>query len=137
MRHHARELALQISYQRSQIRVNSLGEAWHFNQANLSKKDLSFCCQLLDAAEKHQTDIDKWVNKALNEWRVSRLQKTLKAVFRVGVAELLLFQETDYQVVMNEWLEICREYAGEPAVKLCNAVLDQIRKEQILSKQKS
>lgn len=131
MRRQARETALQINYQRSQIKKVPFSESWHVAKANLSANELDFCQQLTNGAEQHKSEIDSWVQQTLLNWSTGRLQNTLQAIFQLGITELLLFQKTDHQVVINEWLEICRDYAGEPAVKLCNGVLDQVRKQQI------
>lgn len=71
-------------------------------------------------------NIDKILNKYLENWNLNRLGKTDKAILRLGTYELLYFDTPDV-VAINEAVELAKKYSDDKVVKLINAVLDKIR----------
>ena len=71
-------------------------------------------------------NIDKIINKYLENWNLNRLGKTDKAILRLGTYELLYFDTPDV-VAINEAVELAKKYSDDKVVKLINAVLDKIR----------
>lgn len=129
LKRQARELALQVIYQRAQVGVRTAGEDLLFNSSSLDAKNLEFCRKLLDKTWSNLDTIDQAIQKQLPEnWKQDRVSEVLNSLLRIASAELLFFKETDGKIVINESLEICRKMVGEEAVKISNGVLNAVWK---------
>lgn len=74
-----------------------------------------------------QTEIDPMIRKALmNDWPLSRLDSTLRAVLRAGVFELVDRRDVPVAVVVNEYVDIARAFFDEDEPRIVNAVLDRV-----------
>lgn len=71
-------------------------------------------------------NVDKIINKYLENWDLNRLGKTDKAILRLATYELLYFDTPDV-VAINEAVELAKRYSDDKIIKLINAVLDKIR----------
>lgn len=128
-RHSARILALQIIYSRSKLGINQAGESEVIRDSCLKGKYREFGSQLIETTWKHLSEIDLAIQKHLKNWKQNRLTDTLNALLRISVAELLFFPETEKKIVINEAIELCREFVDEKATKMCNGVLHSVSKE--------
>ena len=92
--------------------------------------DKKYFRKILDVAVKNQSQIDKLTDQALvKKWPISKIDPTIRALFRGGVAELLL-EKTPKNVVINEFVDIAKAFFPEgKETKFVNAVLDHISKE--------
>ncbi len=79
------------------------------------------------SAVKNQRKIDKLTNLVLKDsWPLSRIDPTLRALFRVATAELI-DKKAPPKVIINEFLEIAKAFFPEgKEPKLVNGVLDKI-----------
>ena len=92
--------------------------------------DKKYFRKILDVAVKNQSQIDKLTDQALvKKWPISKIDPTIRALFRSGVAELLL-EKTPKNVVINEFVDIAKAFFPEgKETKFVNAILDHISKE--------
>ena len=92
--------------------------------------DKRYFRKILDVAVKNQSQIDKLTDQALvKKWPISKIDPTIRALFRGGVAELLL-EKTPKNVVINEFVDIAKAFFPEgKETKFVNAILDHISKE--------
>ena len=92
--------------------------------------DKKYFKKILDVAVKNQSQIDKLTDQALvKKWPISKIDPTIRALFRGGVAELLL-EKTPKNVVINEFVDIAKAFFPEgKETKFVNAILDHISKE--------
>ena len=74
---------------------------------------------------KNQKEINKLANKYLVDWNINRLSKVDKAIFSIGIYELL-YTETPSVVAINEAIELSKKYSDEKVTKMLNATLDNI-----------
>ena len=92
--------------------------------------DKKYFRKILDVAVKNQSQIDKLTDQALvKKWPIGKIDPTIRALFRGGVAELLL-EKTPKNVVINEFVDIAKALFPEgKETKFVNAILDHISKE--------
>ena len=92
--------------------------------------DKKYFRKILDVAVENQSQIDKLTDQALvKKWPISKIDPTIRALFRGGVAELLL-EKTPKNVVINEFVDIAKAFFPEgKETKFVNAILDHISKE--------
>ena len=93
--------------------------------------DHDFLKQIVTGVTKNQLEIDPKIDNALsNEWPVSRIDATLRAILRCGVFELSHRQDIPQAVVINEYVEIAKSFFEDDTSGMVNGVLDRIAKSQ-------
>ena len=78
----------------------------------------------------NQGKIDEVINSYLNNWTLSRLGYTDQAIFRLATFELL-YTNTPPVVVINEAIELAKDYSDDDVKKMINGVLDKIYHEKV------
>lgn len=74
--------------------------------------------------------IDELINKYLNNWTIDRLGKTDQAILRLATYELL-YTDTPGVVVIDEAIELSKQYSDDKVKNIINAVLDNILKNEV------
>jgi transcription antitermination factor NusB len=69
--------------------------------------------------------IDSLIKKAAPEWPINQINRVDLAVLRLAVHELEINQ-TPYKVVIDEAVELAKEYGSENSGKFINGVLGAI-----------
>ena len=76
---------------------------------------------------QHQKEIDPIIHAALtDDWPLSRIDTTLRAVLRAGVFELKNRSDVDARVVISEYVEVAKAFFDGDEPKMVNGVLDVI-----------
>lgn len=78
----------------------------------------------------NEKELDKIINKYMENWNITRLGKTDQAILRLSTYELLKY-DTPNIVAINEGIELAKKYSDEKVVKLINAILDTILNEEV------
>ena len=78
----------------------------------------------------YQERIDELANKYMQDWNISRIDKTGASILRIGIFELL-YTDTPAIVVINEAIELAKKYSDDSVRKIINAVLDKVIKNEI------
>jgi transcription antitermination protein NusB len=71
----------------------------------------------------HIQEIDSLIAKAAPEWPVDRLNKVDLAILRLSIFELLFDRSNPPKVVIDEAVELGKEYGSESTAKFVNGVL--------------
>ncbi len=90
--------------------------------------DNEFVKEIIYGVWKQKKEIDKIANQYVKDWTIDRIDKTGAAILRMGIYELKN-TNTPPVVVINEAIELAKEYSDESVRKIINAVLDKIIKE--------
>lgn len=78
--------------------------------------------------EKNKEDILEKINSELSEkWELSRLSKISLAILKIAVYEMI-YKEVPYKVVINEAVELAKNYGDDNAPSFINGVLGSIVK---------
>jgi N utilization substance protein B len=82
---------------------------------------------LVRAVETRGEDVDGMVKGGLSaEWPWERLETTLRAILRAGVAELLTRTDVPAKVTVSEFIDIAHAFYAGPEPRMVNAVLDKV-----------
>lgn len=73
-----------------------------------------------------QPDLDRLIKNQVAHWEFNRLAVIDKIVLRMGICELLYFDDIPPKVSINEAIEIAREFSTEKSDKFVNGVLDAV-----------
>jgi len=92
--------------------------------------DADFFRQILKGVVKHQRELDPAIDNALtDDWPVTRIDATLRAILRASAWELLRRQDIPARVVITEYVDIAKAFYEDDASGLVNGVLDRIARE--------
>lgn len=89
------------------------------------KINIDFLKELINGVLDNINDIDKNIEKYLENWAIERLGLTDQAIIRISVYELL-YTDTPNLVCINEAIELSKKYSDEKVSKMINGVLDKI-----------
>ena len=132
-RRRAREAALQMLYQWEVGRTSpgdSILSYWPAQEEapELSAVHREFANALVRGTTGRVEEIDALIAQRAQNWRVERMAVLDRLVLRLATYELLAEPDTPPKVVINEALELTRQYSGDEAVAFVNGVLDGVRK---------
>lgn len=87
---------------------------------------------ILSGVVENQRIIDPIIRQSLtDDWPLSRLDSTLRAILRAGAYELMKRSDVPVAVIITEYLDIARAfYSEDDEPKLVNAVLDRVARKQ-------
>jgi len=96
------------------------------NAAELGGIDEEFALALLAGVTEKEADIRQMVEQHAPEWSLERMDPISRCVLLVGAYELLFANDAPPAVVMNEAIEIAKEYGMAESGKFVNGVLNAI-----------
>lgn len=125
-RHQARILAVQAACQLDVQGDGFLKDLDAFLiESNAETPVCQYGAALVRGMADWKTQVDQQIGSAAEHWRVERLSLVDRAVLRVAVAELLQGQ-VPAPVIIDEAIEIGREFGGKDSPTFINGVLDRI-----------
>ena len=101
--------------------------AAHANRRIL-RKGWSRTRKLAAFAVEHAKEIDQWISRAAVNWRIDRMDRVDRAILRTATAELLFDPAVHHAIIINEAVEMAKDYGQKDSWRFVNGVLDQIRK---------
>lgn len=126
----ARNFTLQFMYQCEMEKVYFFSETKFKNFTNHLKvrKDLEpFMETLSRGVLDHLDELDKAITEASKNWSLERIAIIDKIILRIAIFELLK-TETPPKVVLNEAIELAKNYSTENSSKFINGLLDSLAK---------
>ena len=78
-----------------------------------------------DVLEKKEA-LDKWIEKAAPEFPVDKINRIDLAILRLAVYELIIEKSQPPKVVIDEAVELAKEYGGETSPSFINGALGNI-----------
>jgi N utilization substance protein B len=101
------------------------------------KADASWFRSIVSGVVRDQRKLDPLIGGALqDDWALSRLDSTVRAILRAGAFELLERKDVPVAVIVTEYVEIAKAFFEDEEPKLVNAVLDRIAR-QVRGEKKS
>ena len=95
--------------------------------AQYREADAQWFRAILSGVVENQKTVDPVIRQALTEdWPLSRLDSTLRAILRAGVYELMKREDVPVAVIVSEYVDIAKAFYSEDEPKLVNAVLDRV-----------
>jgi N utilization substance protein B len=135
----ARLAAVQALYQMDLGGTGVLETAAEYEAFRLGKEldgelyreaDAQWFRAILAGVVEHQRTIDPVIRQSLmDDWPLSRLDTTLRAILRAGVYELMDRKDVPVAVVVSEYVDIAKAFYAEDEPKVVNAVLDRVARQ--------
>lgn len=116
---------MQVLFEMEKRSVDPL-ETLKRNEKELGEADVVFAEKLLLGVIGKDQDIRDMLAKHAPEWSLDRMDPISRCTLLVGAYELLFADDAPAAVVMNEAIEIAKEYGTLESGKFVNGVLNAI-----------
>ena len=84
---------------------------------------------LVSGTIEHIAEVDEMIKKHIINWDFERLNKVDLAVLRISTYPLMFQKDIHPSIIIDEAIDIVKEFGTDDSFKFVNAVLDSIRKE--------
>jgi transcription antitermination protein NusB len=125
----ARERALQCLYYLEVGRHHEEAAAaafWeHFHPED---KASSYFFRLTSGVRAHQEELDAYISRFSEHWRLERMAAIDRAILRLALFEMLHCPEVPPKVVVNEAVELGKRFGAENSGAFINGILDSFLK---------
>ncbi len=71
-------------------------------------------------------EIDKLISDHTPNWNIERIAIVDKNLLRIAIAELMYSKEIAYRIVIDEAIQIAKEYGSNESGRFVNGVIDSI-----------
>lgn len=96
----------------------------------LAEADESYFADIVRGVVGDQAAIDASVKARLaSNWRLERLDSTLRALLRAGAWELRSRLDVPREIVIDEYVELAKAFFDEAEAKFVNAALDGVARD--------
>jgi len=96
----------------------------------LAEADEAYFAGIVRGVIENQREIDAAVKARLaSNWRMERLDATLRALLRCGAWELAHQPEVPREIVIDEYVELAKAFFDEAEAKFVNAALDGVARD--------
>jgi N utilization substance protein B len=109
--------------------IDQVAATFFQNQPEESEVVVNFARQLVMNTVEHVEQIDDFIRRHAEHWRLDRMATVDRNILRLAVQEFLYDKETPKTVVINEAIEIARRFSAQESPLFINGVLDSIKKE--------
>ncbi|MGZ3689133.1 MAG: transcription antitermination factor NusB [Bdellovibrionota bacterium] len=139
-RHKAREIALQILY-RYDVAQQSAGMRipqgpallqdlnHHFEHFDVASELREFSAQLVAGTLNQALEIDATIEKHASNWKVARMGFVDRSLIRMSTYELSAFPDTAASIVIDEAVELAKQFGTSDSPAFVNGILDAIKRE--------
>ncbi|BCU52389.1 transcription antitermination protein NusB [Staphylococcus auricularis] len=126
-RKESRKQAFQTLFQ-LEIKDNDLTieEAISFIKDDDPDLEFDFIHWLVTGVKDHEPVLDQKIQPYLKDWTLERLLKSDRIILRMATFELLN-SETPDKVIINEAVELAKQFSDEDHYKFINGVLSNIK----------
>lgn len=87
------------------------------------KKQMDYIIRLASLVEDYRVQIDHYIEKYSNNWKIGRISKTAVAVMRCAICEVLYMDDIPNATAINEAIELAKGYDDPETVSFINGVL--------------
>jgi N utilization substance protein B len=129
-RHRGRELAFQLLFQTDLTgdRINAVVARFQdLKKANAEAAALAE--DLAVGAFQALDSTDALIRSAAKNWKLERLLSVDRALLRLGAFELGQRPETPTEVVLDECIELAKDYGSDESAAFVNGVLDTLARQ--------
>ena len=127
MRHQSRSYAVQALYQSEMLQSKSMLHCDRFlEQLETTDETKQFARELIDGTLTFRKQIDRSLRRNLDRWKLNRLNFVVRNILRLAVFEMCYHKQSSHQVVINEAIELCKDFVDDSSHGLVNSVLQKL-----------
>lgn len=126
----ARELALQLLYQRELSADEGTEEAGvSLDGIDLSTDAGVFCKELIEGVIGRLDELDAIIEPYLEHWSLERMSVVDRNILRLAVYELRFMDDIPFKVSIDEAIELAKLFGSDESGAFVNGILDHLAKE--------
>ena len=129
----ARLQLVQALYQKDMTGIDTeelIDEFAKSEESSLNEQDQEIFEGLLRGVINHLGDIDSKLGSALAEgWRAERMDRTMRAILRAGLYEILFCRLVSSKKIIGEYLKISDSFFSPKQTRLVPGILDRVSRE--------
>lgn len=91
-----------------------------------NKADESFISHTVEGIIANKTELENIIEKSAPEWPIEQIAPIDKCTLELAIYELNNYKDTPPKVVINEAVELAKQFGGESSSKFVNGVLGTI-----------
>uniref|UniRef100_A0A2P2IDS1 Transcription antitermination factor NusB n=1 Tax=Hirondellea gigas TaxID=1518452 RepID=A0A2P2IDS1_9CRUS len=88
----------------------------------LAKTEIEFIKEFAAGIDKHYGSINQILSERMDEWSLETIGSVERSLLRFGVYELM-YEETGFEIVLNEIIELAKIYGDTISHEFVNGVL--------------
>ena len=97
-----------------------------------AKEERTFASLIIAGTIDHVDEIDKIIESHLSDtWSLDRLNKVALAILRISTYEIKYQKNVAAKIIIDEAVNIAKDYGTDDSYKFINAVLDKIGKDEV------
>lgn len=123
-RHTSRERALTLLYEAEQKEMTPGALV-----ATLPAPPDRFAGELVAGVDAHLAEIDDLISRFAHNWRIDRMPAIDRALLRISTFELGHCPDVPTAVVIDEAVELAKQYSTEESGRFVNGMLSRIAEE--------
>lgn len=131
-RRQAREAALQILYlvDVGGYPIETASKFFWTGNDELPPRARAFADELAGGTAAERARLDELIMKYAENWELSRMAAVDRNILRLAAYELLHHADTPISVVIDEAVEIAKNFSTQDSGKFVNGILDKIKLER-------
>ncbi|REH79802.1 transcription antitermination factor NusB [Staphylococcus felis] len=106
----------------------TIEEAIEFIKDDYPNLDFEFIHWLVTGVKDHESILDEKISVHLNGWTIGRLLKSDRIILRMATFEILN-SDTPQKVIINEAVELTKQFSDDDHYRFVNGVLSHIHKD--------
>lgn len=130
VRRRGREYALQMLYAMDVTGYQPDEVFAGFNAIqDLNRDAFYYARRLVDGVHGHLEEIDTVLGRFAEHWKLHRMAAVDRNLLRLGIYELMFLKEIPFPIIINEALEIVKEFSDAEGTQFVNGILDAASRE--------
>ncbi len=126
-RRQAREVVLQLLYERDINPCPDPEFPLEFVAEQIGSVEVrAFAIDLFEGVRRERQKLDEAIERAAENWRLSRISPVDRNILRIGCYELLFSGQTPAKVAIDEAIELAKRFGTADSPRFVNGVLDQV-----------
>lgn len=127
-RHQSRIAVMQVLFEREQHAKADPERALKMNEEELGEMDAEFAQVLLEGVLENMDELQKVIQEHAPGWTLDRMDPVSRCTLYLGAWEILHGNDAPPAVIMNECIEIAKEFGTDESGKFVNGVLNAMVK---------
>jgi N utilization substance protein B len=133
-RHRSRQRALQVLYQWDMTKqpveeaISSFYSTLYSEESERQPSPDAFMEELAKGTSRMAGDIDHRIAEKSENWKLERMPIVDRNILRMAIYEMSR-KEIPAAIVIDEALELARQFSGEESVSFINGVLDAVHRQ--------
>lgn len=115
---------MQVLFEREKRPEADADQSLDLNEEELGEVDREFAEALLKGVIEHHDEICKAIQDHAPGWTLDRMDPVSRCVLCVGAYEMMYSKDAPPAVIINEAIDIAKEFGTDEAGKFVNGVLN-------------